>query len=829
MKNLTFYLLALSILSSITCYGNDNRIDLNGMWRFKAPINIEYGAYGTIPQPFDVSDWDSINVPANWDTLDDYNQYLGEVAYSRNFFIGEELRNEELFIHFDAVYHDVKVYVNGNYLGKHNGGYTPFDFCITDFIKYGEENHILVLADNTYSRGAWWSWGGISRNVYIKRHNTARIKKFHISAIPDFEHKTTTITIDGIIENLKTDRTNLTIEIDFDNPNIESIRKGVTLECVQNKSFGSKFEIPNNSIKLWHFDDPQLYTATLNVKDGVKIITSQKTRFGVRKVEIKGTKFYLNNEPIRAFGFNRIADHKAFGNTEPIDLIKKDIDDMKSLGCVITRMMHAPLSPELLDYCDEKGMLIIQEIPVWSKFDPNSFNNNPVSKQWMKEMIERDFNHPCVIGWSVANEIGIDVHWTDMKMSKEQYKYVASMFEYIKSELDTTRLLTYASFTAFRAKANKGIEPAGLGDFICINAYGDMLANCKDVHSKWPDKPIFITEFGRGQIGENLNTSDLAPVVVELMNEVQKLPYVIGASLWSYNDYRSRYTGTPFSGNRLWGVVDVWRNKKLAANTIHKMFSPIKKFKANLIKNKLDISFEYRTESEIPFYTLNDYYIMIENTKGNSKNILLTSNASNSHQQSITLDKNLLSGNHITVRLMTPTGIAIEESKISLSKLKEPTLIYAAHDDNKMQVEFKAGSEVSNYQLLYNDTVINLINPKFEIPLNLSAKDHNISLQISDDNNNSYTSKQFKLTNKRDILPPMIMAVVQNPNGFTIGYTSDEGDLWYEIEYTANGKTKTIKTKLVSSCLIREQSISKIRIRKTSDKGISNWSLPHIL
>lgn len=827
MKAHYFYTLIFSFLS-ISSFAQNERIELNGLWKFKAPVSIEYGIYGTVKQPFDTADWDSIYVPMNWDILDEYSEFIGQAGYSRNIHIPKDLEDEDLFIHFDAVYQDAKVYINGNYLGKHNGGYTPFDFCITDFIKYGEENHILLLADNSYSRGAWWSWGGISRNVYITRHTSARIKDFHISAIPNFESGETHFVIEGDIENLKSEQYELIAEINFNDPNLMNATEELSLECVENKRFRTQFSILTKNIELWHFDNPKLYMASLKIKANGKTIDSKTTRFGVRKVEVKGTKLLLNNEPIRAFGFNRIADHRAFGNTEPIELIKKDINDMKALGCIITRMMHVPLSPDLLDYCDEKGMLIIQEIPVWSKFDPNSFSNNPVSKQWMKEMIRRDFNHPCVIGWSVANEIGIDVDWQDMRMSKEQYKYIASMFDYIRSELDTTRLLTYASFTSFRKKANKNVEPAGLGDIICFNSYGDMLANCKDVHEKWPNKPIFITEFGRGQIGENLNTSDLAPVVVELMQSVEKLPYVVGASLWSYNDYRSRYRGTPFSGNRLWGIVDVWRNKKLAANTIHKMFSPVKNFKIKLNKNRLNLSFDYRSESEIPFYSLKNYYISIKNSRGDSLNLNIDRNK-NSYSKTIVLNEEILSDKYIRVRLMTPTDIAIQEAKISLTKIQVPALIHAEYDDKKMQVEFEKIAEASKIQLIYNNSFIDLISPRFELPLDSIKSEHIISMQVADDNGNIARSKQIKLIARQIVLPPMIMDIVKSTNGYTVGYTSEEGDKCYEIEYTSKAGTKVLKTELVSSCLIRESSISQIRIRKTTEKGISNWSLPHRL
>jgi len=831
MKNHSIALLLLLLWTSVhVLEASTDNISLNGSWKFKAPVNLEYGTYNTIAQPFQDSDWDNLRVPCNWDVINEYSDFIGEAAYSRTFSIPEDWSGNELFIYFEAVYQEAKVFINGNYLGKHCGGYTPFDFCITDFINYGKTNHILVLADNSVSRGAWWSWGGISRDVYIKRHTHARINNFHISATPDFESGYTSISVNGSIENLRAEKHDMKIEIRFDDPDLKQITRTVRISESATDKFENKFTVSNELLKLWHFDSPNLYKATLSISDEVESVDSKDTRFGVRKIEIKNTQLLLNNKPVRAFGFNRIADHRAYGSTEPIELIKKDIDNMKSLGCVITRMMHVPLSPELLNYCDEKGMLIIQEIPVWGKFDPNSFGDNPVAKQWMKEMITRDYNHPCIIGWSVANEIGVDLNWMEMRVSREQYRYVKSMFDYVRSELDNTRLLTYASFTAFRERADKNIDPAGLGDFICINSYGDMLKNCKDVHAKWNDKPIFITEFGRGQVGENTNTSDLNPIVPQIMEETQKLPYVIGASLWSYNDYRSRYRATPFSGNRSWGVVDVWRNPKIATETIHEMFSAVKDFNVRRDNDKITVTFKSRTKNEIPSYELSGYKIIVENNDGKAceKQLPLILSNGLDIKAELSVSKAILSGNFIIVKLVSPTNIAIEERKISLKKLKIPQAIYAMHDDKKFQAEFAPVKGASNYSLTYNGKEIKLISPKIEYPLDSLSETHTITLTVSDDAGNRSKSKSIHLTKYAKVLPPVIKAVTKTENGYTTGYLSEEGDLCYEIEYTTEKGVSVLRSELKSSCMIRtHDNITSIRIRKTGEKGISDWSYPY--
>lgn len=670
MNTRSLYLMLLLLCIWSISMAQKETVSLNGIWKFKAPANMDWGTYGTIATVLPELDWDSINVPGNWDTTEKYANYTGEAAYFKTFEVPEKWKNNDLFIHFDAVYYMAKVYLNGNYVGKHEGGYTPFEFCVSDFVRRDTINELVVLVNNEFSRGAWWSWGGISRNVAINSYRQLKTNTFQISAIPDFGTGETTLSMSAIIENLSASAKKLTLKISFNDKVLPSQSTTTLLGKYATKTFDSTFIINTDSLRLWHFDDPNLYTAILEVISDNRVVDIKKVRFGVRKVEVKGTQFLLNNEPIRAFGFNRVSDHRTYGNTEPIELIKRDIDEMKSLGCVMTRIMHYPQSPELLDYCDEKGMLIIQEIPVWGKFDPNSYNESPLTKQWLNEMIERDYNHPCIIGWSVANEIGIDTGWKDMRMSKEQYRYIQSMIHHVKTKLDSTRLITYASFTAFRENATEETEPAGMCDFISFNSYGDMPANCKDIHAKWPDKPIFISEFGRGMIGEDVNTADIAPVVIQLIHQVQELPYVIGASLWSYNDYRSRYRGTPESGNRSWGVVDVWRNRKKAANTIQEIFCAVNNFEVRLEDKSLYIDITPRTGNEIPSYKLRNYMLRIISSKGSAVDYLLPelSVSSTIYSRTIRLGRPLLSGNNLTVQLMTPTGIAIAEKRIILKK-----------------------------------------------------------------------------------------------------------------------------------------------------------------
>lgn len=557
------YYSVIFLLLLISCKKTDsNELSLDGVWQFLATNDISAEEIVNA----DFSTWDTLPVPGNWDTRERYSHYVGKGYYQRDLNIPKSWKAKQIRVKFDAVYETSKVWLNGQFLGQHIGGYTPFEFNITDKVSFDEPNSIVVMADNTYRRGAWWAWGGISRSVALVYNENTRIIYQHISAIPDFDKKTVSFTIKYKLEN-NSDRdcqVEIPCVIVADNQKKILYKTHKTYLKANDITFSEMtFTEKLSDFELWNIENPYLYQLSSQLVVDNEIKDQIEDNFGIRKLEVKGEQLFFNNEPFYANGFNRVHDHPLYGNTEPNDLIKKDIDDMIALGGRFSRMMHAPLAKNLLDYCDKVGYLVIEEIPVWGKTDPQTYLDNPLTKRWLSEMVDRDFNHPCVVAYSVGNELSDSINdWKTMTMTQNQYEYANSMLDYI-DELDTTRLKTYVSYTSFRALSTSSNEPYEKVDFLSVNCYGIPSEQIKSVHSKFPDKPIFISEIGKGQIGPAPD-GVFKVELLESLEEVRQFPYVIGSSLWSYNDYRSDYKGTPESGFREWGVVDANRNPKKA-------------------------------------------------------------------------------------------------------------------------------------------------------------------------------------------------------------------------------------------------------------------------
>lgn len=820
--------------------GTDRRLSLNGLWHFKTLKDPLTERNFVHPDSADRSGWDSLAVPGNWDTENEYANYRGTAVYRRTVDLPADWEGGTINLRFEAVNETAKVYINGHYVGSHRGGYTPFEFNVSDLMIYGAKNTIAVVVDNNYGRGAWWPWGGISRDVSLICDQGIRITQVNITAEPDFQTKKGRVKVQYQLQNNDLEAKNVSISakiypygkkdlVGMQSQSLQLLEVADTIQDIELET--------SSSVDLWHFDHPQLYVCEVSIYQGDRLLYRKQARFGFRKVETKAGKIYLNGEPIRLMGFNRIHDHRAYGNTEPLSLIKQDLDAMKRMGCNMTRMMHAPLAPELLDYADEIGMLIIQEVPVWGREDPQAYTDNPVVRQWLKEMINRDYNHPSVIAWSVANELVLDVDdWKKMRMSNEQQAYIASMIRYVRSQLDSTRLLTYVSLTAFRPMVTPANDPAGLCDFICFNNYGDFVQAAKDIHEKWPDKAVFIAEFGQSQIGYNKDAV-LSNKVLSQLEQLGKLPYIAGASLWSYNDYRSSFPGTPLGGDRTWGVVDVWRYPKKAADQIAGVFSPVKTIQTDWepANHKMRVTIVPRKKDDLPAYVLKRYRLKWELLAKNGSilhvdSLLLKDIHPDDSPQSQWLDYPSTFDPYILrVKLMNPIMYAVHEQDSYKQEPDKPKIRYTASSRDTARIMFFPATGAKSYVITTPGMdSLETIETWADIPLKALGKKAEISIQAK----NPYGLSMpvaVKVANIGSPLPPIIRAIVPVYKGIMVGYNVRDTKQHYLLQLRPKGSksnVREIKTSLEGAVKIMDvlPGIYELRIKSFTGAVESQWS-----
>ncbi|MFY0601257.1 MAG: hypothetical protein JXR03_16390 [Cyclobacteriaceae bacterium] len=574
-------------------YGQENRkASLDGDWLFAdsaQAINQE---------------WANLPVPASWNTFTEYADYIGDGWYQTQVALSSEWDDKRHYLRFDAVYDSADFLLGDTYLGQHIGGYTPIEFDVTDYTDTGQVITITVKTNNEHFVGAWFQWGGINRSVQMFAREDIRLIRQKIEPSVNLESGTSDVRLIVTVENKGDESCSVSIEGDVaELPGIEfnileEIASGET------KTFVSNIELSSEQTRLWHFDDPQLYnleTVLLKNKVGYDTLNDH---FGIRQVDIKSDGLYLNGEKVRIMGYNRVHDHRAYGNTEPRHLVRSDIDLMKQSGGNFSRIMHAPCAPELLDYADKAGYLIWAEIPMWqlvyrvpmdSEEDAkNASNLYPGTA--LREMIRRDWNHPSIIGWSPGNEL-----------RKEASLYVKHMRPFVR-DLDSTRLYANIHDAGFKKSENGGYKDLNSEnvDILFANKYSSdfvKIKNVKTIHEEVPDKPIFYSEFGAGR-DESLNHM----VDFEaLWDTLGMKPYMIGGAHWTFNDYRSYFKKTPFSQNRDWGIVDIWRNPKKFYSHMREVQQPIHALLADVDANNATVTIAPRKSNEIPSFTLRGY------------------------------------------------------------------------------------------------------------------------------------------------------------------------------------------------------------------------------
>ena len=681
-------------------------------WRFASDKDKVGEQQGWFKPAYDDSTWTAVTVPHTWNVMSDYADYSGSAWYRRAFTLPAESKAAHLRLRFQGVFYLARVWLNGQYLGEHEGGYTPFEFDVSASAKPGEKNILAVEVDNMRAAdripanlGAswsfdWWNYGGIIRDVSLETTSPAFIARQQIVSVPHLtgmdEADSVAITATLSLSNTSASALNGTLQANvLDDANGQSVLSApvsVSVTAPAGETASVQITTTLASPKLWHFDHPQLYrwSASLLAPDAQVLDTDQVT-IGIRSVELKDGRFYLNGEPVRLVGVDRHADYPGQGSAETVTAMTADYNDLKTLNEVFTRPVHYPQAKFILDYADRHGILLIPEVPAWQLNEQqlSSQHMRDLEKQQLGEMIAADFNHPAVWAWSVGNEFASN--------GSTGRTFAQEMIAYVKS-LDPTRPVGFAS-------DKLGSQPSGdataLSDFVMMNQYfGTWHGNKQDlgpaldrIHQTWPDKTVIISEFGFaphwnamwGPPTSSLNPDqryfipDDTPAESEAADKVRQQvindqmpvfrskPFVAGAIFWDYQDYR-----TP--ANNKTGLVNANRNKRGSWQVLRDQYAPalIDAVTWSPVTNgqrTATISLHTRgpVDVDLPAYTLRGYTLhwALTSTNGASKfsegDVSLPTLAPGtpwSDEIALTIP----SADYIlTINLVRPTGFSVTE------------------------------------------------------------------------------------------------------------------------------------------------------------------------
>jgi len=563
------------------------RLDLSGFWSFRLDPSDEGESLGW-PEGFESRD--IVYVPSSWNEQNpDWDGYCGVAWYARSFYLDRLFEGKRVWLIFKGAGYYTKVWLNGAYLGEHEGSFTQFRLEATHAARFGGLNRLVVKVDNrpslerippalSVNRTAFdfFPFGGIHRPVYLELTEREYIRRLRVRT----DHRGW-LSAEAEVEGEA-------VEVLFQLLDAEGSE--LLAERVRCVGGVARLERVVEGVRPWSPEEPNLYTLRVSLLKEDRVVDVVEERVGFRSVSVEGGRLLLNGRPVYLKGFGRHEDFPVTGKHVPGAVLVRDFYLMKKLGANSFRTTHYPYSEEHLDLADEMGFLVILESTVCLSGFPGLFPDQSSAREWfrrrdiierakavIREMIEEHGNRPSVIMYSVANEP--PTYWS------EAAEFVRELVEYAKS-LDPTRPVTFASLAHSRDLALPYVDVISLNIYYgWYTEWGDIeagvrraLEEVERVHEAHPGKPILITEFGADAVAgvhwdpPLMWTEEYqAEFLRRYIEELGKLDYVQGLHVWNFADFRTPQNPGRTVLNRK-GVFTRDRQPKLSSRVVQVLF-----------------------------------------------------------------------------------------------------------------------------------------------------------------------------------------------------------------------------------------------------------------
>ena len=548
-------------------------VPLDGIWKtIVDPYENGYYNYRLKPLPdsesyFADRDFDSdrtvlyeynfntdktLQVPGDWNTQrPELYYYEGTVWYRRNFDYTLD-PGKRLFVYFGAANYETVAGLNGRKIGKHTGGYTPFNFEITGMVKE-HDNSLVVKVDNRRKPEGvptvncdWWNYGGITRSVLLVETPETFIRDYYVQLKKD-DMK----TIAGWV---RLDGSKAVQEVTVIIPELK-ISKSVKTD----ENGYASFEIKAKP-EYWCPENPKLYDVDIKAETD-----SISDRIGFRSIKTDGTDILLNGKKIFCRGVS-IHEEMPYGKSGRA--FSEDHDRIllgwaRDMGCNFIRLAHYPHNEAMVRLAEEMGFMVWSEIPVYWTIhwdNPDTYAN---AEAQLEDMINRDKNRANVIIWSVANET---------PHGDARLKFLSSLISRAR-EMDPTRLVSAAMEKSRLGHNVMTVDDdlAGLVDLISFNQYiGWYDGNSEKCDSiSWTfdvKKPVFISEFGAGAVygrhgdkSERFTEEYMQDMYERTVDMLERMPGLAGTTPWVLKDFRSPRRQLP-------GIQDDFNRKGLVSD-----------------------------------------------------------------------------------------------------------------------------------------------------------------------------------------------------------------------------------------------------------------------
>jgi beta-galactosidase len=571
-------LYVVSVVSALALMGPAmarTHVDLDPDWRFSK------GDFATATMPaFDDSSWRTVSLPHDWSIEGpfgpDYGSGNGFAPggigwYRKHFTLDEAHKGKAVAIEFDGVYCCSEVWMNGHFVGGRPYGYSSFECDLTPLVKFGQdENVVAVRVDHSrFADSRWYTGSGIYRHVRLQITDKLAIAHWgtYITT-PQVTKDSAVVRIETTVNNAHNQAKTFSLSLEIIGPDGKAAGTATasgTAEAASGQILIQQITV--NQPVLWSTESPSLYTLKSRVSANSQVVDETATPFGIRTIRFDPDKgFFLNDQSLKLKGVCIHHDAGCLGAAVPDKVLERRLRTLQELGVNAIRTSHNPPAPELLDMCDRLGLLVKDEAfdeftPAKNKWVtgrnvglPSRFGYAELFADWsvrdIQDLVRRDRNHPCVILWSIGNEIDYandpfshpvlgDQYRPENPPAEDMARYAKPLIEAVK-KLDTTRPVTAALATVAMSDA------VGLGDLLDVVGYNYQEQRYPADHQSHPKRCIFGSETSH-QYGN--------------WTVVRDNNYVAGQFLWTGIDYLGEANRWPNRGSSA-GLLDLCGFKK---------------------------------------------------------------------------------------------------------------------------------------------------------------------------------------------------------------------------------------------------------------------------
>ena len=579
---------ALPLIQNVQAY---EAMSLNGEWNYIVDVQEEgYYDYRMNPmrngffinakpkRPEDLIEYDFdksdvMQIPSDWNTKDERLFFYEGTVWFKKSFQAVPMTDCKTLLYFGAVNYDCHVYVNGKKAGHHIGGFTAFNYDISDLLVEGE-NTVIVKVDNKRHADAvptqifdWWNYGGITRDVKLVKVPMVYLEDYNLQLLKgEAKGKKRQITFSAKLSKPEAGHT-VTVSI----PELK-LKKTFTTDA-DGQVQSSIFNIQSKALQLWCPENPKLYRVDISLDT-----STISDDIGFRTIETRDKQILLNGKPVFLKGIS-IHEEKAYGGgrANSVEDAQTLLSWAQELGCNFVRLAHYPHNEYMVREAERRGIMVWSEIPcywtiAWT--NPDTYQN---AQNQLRDMIARDHNRANIIIWSIANET---------PHSAQRDLFLGRLAKYARSQ-DSTRLISMAMEVTGASNYVNRLND-NMNEYVDVVSFNQYIGWYRDVNDapkmRWEipyNKPVIISEFGGGaryglhgaknqrwteEFQENLYKENTA-----MLDKIEGLS---GTTPWILKDFRSPRRVLP-------GVQDYYNRKGL---------------------------FSDKGEKKLAFYILRDWY-----------------------------------------------------------------------------------------------------------------------------------------------------------------------------------------------------------------------------